>query len=192
MHLGLKMGPLCPIIWYQVKGALFLYWSSRWPQTSTLNIFWVQEKGAQICLSEAKAVHSHKMWAEASSSAPHLLHKRLLVCPIRWECLFRRRPMTTQDCVMLKCKNLVFVVRLETKISVQGCLWVLLRLCHITKCWVSTQHFIFVFMFCLETSPRTAKVLQTSEKNCLASLSAFSFLVPQHVQGPSTDPLCAG
>jgi len=25
-------GPLCPIIWYQLRRALFLYKSSRWPQ----------------------------------------------------------------------------------------------------------------------------------------------------------------
>ena len=30
-HLGLKTGPLCPIILYQFKGALFLYQSSRCP-----------------------------------------------------------------------------------------------------------------------------------------------------------------
>jgi len=30
MHLGLRTGPLCPMI-YQIKGALFLHQSSRWP-----------------------------------------------------------------------------------------------------------------------------------------------------------------
>ena len=29
------------------------------------------------CLSEAKASHSHRMWAEVSSSAPHLLYNGL-------------------------------------------------------------------------------------------------------------------
>ena len=29
------------------------------------------------CLSEAKASHSQRMWAEVSSSAPHLLHSGL-------------------------------------------------------------------------------------------------------------------
>jgi hypothetical protein len=31
MHLGHKIGSLCPTLWYYVKGALFLYKSSIWP-----------------------------------------------------------------------------------------------------------------------------------------------------------------
>ena len=31
MHLGLKTGPLCPILWYQLSRALFLQKSSRLP-----------------------------------------------------------------------------------------------------------------------------------------------------------------
>ena len=31
MHLGLKSDPLCPMIRCYIKGALFLYQSSRWP-----------------------------------------------------------------------------------------------------------------------------------------------------------------
>jgi len=30
------------------------------------------------------ASHSHRMWAEVYSSAPHLLHKVILVSPIKW------------------------------------------------------------------------------------------------------------
>ena len=95
------------------------------------------------------------MWAEVSSSAPNLLHKGLLVSPIKWRCHLRelslvRRPMTTQNCVVLKYKNLVFVVRLGPEISVWGCLWSLLRLHHITKCSLSTR-FILLLMFCWQT-----------------------------------------
>jgi hypothetical protein len=67
------------------------------------------------------------MWAEFSSSAPHLLPKGLMVSPIKWRCLLRvlclvRRPITTYDCVLLKDYNLFFVFRLAPKISFRSCL----------------------------------------------------------------------
>jgi hypothetical protein len=136
-----------------------------------------------------------KMWAEVSSSAPNLLHKGLLVSPIQWRWLLRilcpvRRPMTTQDCVMLKYKNLVFVVGLGPEISVWGCLWLLLRLHHITKCSLSTR---FIILLCSADRPtRTAQVQQTSEKNrLLRACLCFHFPIPQNIQGPSTVPLRA-
>jgi len=68
------------------------------------------------CLSETKASHSHGMWSEVSSSAPHLLHKGLLVSPIKWRCLLRvlcpvRRRVTALDYVMSN-KSLVFAAAL--------------------------------------------------------------------------------
>jgi len=48
-----------------------------------------KKESKYACLSEAKASHSHGMWAEVSSSAPHLLHEGLLVSPIKWRCLLR-------------------------------------------------------------------------------------------------------
>jgi len=62
------------------------------------------------CLSEDKASHAHKMWAEVSSSVPHFLQIRLLLSPITFKCLLRvlcpvRRPITTLDCVLLKDNN---------------------------------------------------------------------------------------
>ena len=42
-----------------------------------------------ICLSEAKASHSQRMWAEVSSLTPHFLHKELSISPSRWRCLLR-------------------------------------------------------------------------------------------------------
>jgi len=60
------------------------------------------------CLSEAKASHSQRMWAEVSSSTPHL-HSGLSSSPSRWRCLLRvlhvfpvRRPVTALDWVLLK------------------------------------------------------------------------------------------
>ena len=58
-----------------------------------------------MCLSEAKASLSHRMWAEVFASAPHILHKRLLFSPNTLRCLLKllrpeKRP--TLDCVLLK------------------------------------------------------------------------------------------
>jgi len=63
-----------------------------------------------VCLSEAKASHSHKMWTEVSSSIPHFLQAGLLLSPIIYKCLLKvlctvRRPITTLDCVLLKDNN---------------------------------------------------------------------------------------
>ena len=59
------------------------------------------------CLSEAKASRSQRMWAEVSSSAPHLLNSGLSDSPSRWRCLLGvlcpvRRPVTALDCVLFK------------------------------------------------------------------------------------------
>jgi len=40
-----------------------------------------REEPRCTCLSEAKAPHAQTMWAEFSSSAPHLLHKSILFSP---------------------------------------------------------------------------------------------------------------
>jgi len=60
-----------------------------------------------LCLSEAKTSHSHKIWAEVSSSVPHFLQMGLLLGPITYKCLLKvlcpvRRPITTLDWVLLK------------------------------------------------------------------------------------------
>ena len=50
-----------------------------------------------------------KMWAEVSSSASNLLHKGLLVSPIRWRCLLRLcpvgRPMTNPGLCCVKVQK---------------------------------------------------------------------------------------
>ena len=50
-------------------------------------------------MSEARASHSHKMWAEVSSPTPHFVHRGLSSSPSRWRCLLKvlwpvRRPVT--------------------------------------------------------------------------------------------------
>jgi len=78
----LLMGPLCPISIYgspvaslkfQMAPILILLMSS-----GSKN-----KEPRHACLSEAKASHSQRMWAEVSSSAPHLLHSGLSVSPTR-------------------------------------------------------------------------------------------------------------
>ena len=70
-----------------------------------------KEEARYACLSELKASHSHRMWAEASNFAPHLLHSGLSDSPIRCRCLLRvlcpvRKPIMTLDCALLKDRNL--------------------------------------------------------------------------------------
>jgi hypothetical protein len=60
-----------------------------------------------LCLSEAKASHSHKMCTEFSSSVPHFLQAGSLLSPITCRCLLRvlcpvSRPITALVCVLLK------------------------------------------------------------------------------------------
>ena len=98
------------------------------------------------------------MWTEVSFSVPHLLHKGLLIIPIKWRCLLRilwpvRRPVTSLDWVRFKNNNLVFVVGLGPKNSFLACLWALLGPHHIAKCCLSTQHFIF-FFYVLHRDPQ--------------------------------------
>jgi len=87
-------------------------------------------------LSEARVSHSHKMWAEFSSSAPYLLHRGLSISPIKWRCLFKvlcpvRRPVTNLNCVLFKDSNIFFAVDLEPEINFRACLWVLTRPRHV-------------------------------------------------------------
>jgi hypothetical protein len=75
-----------------------------------------------ICLSEPKVSHTHKMWTEVSSSAPHILQMGLLHSPITYKCLLKvqcpvSRPITTLDCVLLKDNNLALVARSGPEIN---------------------------------------------------------------------------
>jgi len=60
-----------------------------------------------VCLSEAKASHSHEMCAKVSSLVPHFLQVGLSFSPITCRCLLRvlclvSRPITALVCVLLK------------------------------------------------------------------------------------------
>jgi len=81
------------------------------------------------CLSEAKASYSQKMWAEVSSSAPHLLHSGLSDSAGRRKCLLRvlcpvRRPVAVLDCILLRDRSLALTPRQGPEINSLACLWV--------------------------------------------------------------------
>ena len=123
-------------------------------------------------------LHTHRKWTRVSSSAPHL-DKGLLVKPIKLRCLLMvlclvRRPIRTLDCVQLKDSNLVLLVGLGPEISFRVCLWVLLGPHHIAICWFSTQHFIFSFIFCLETPKGGSGPTNFWTEHSVASWSVIS------------------
>jgi hypothetical protein len=113
-----------------------------------------EEEPRYACLSEARASHSQRMWAEVSSSVPHLLHNALPDSPSRRRCLLRvlrpaRRPVTTLDCILLKDRSLVLTPRQGPEINSQACLWVSPRLYHHAQCWLSNQCLILLHVSCL-------------------------------------------
>ena len=118
MYLGLKKGPLYPIIWYQARSPVPL------PEFQmTLRLRLLMSSGSKkkepryTSLSEDRASH-----LQCGLSCHPLLHTDIRDCwfsPINWRCLLSvlcpvRRPVTTLDCVLLKDKSLVFVAGLET------------------------------------------------------------------------------
>jgi hypothetical protein len=177
IHLGLKNGPFMPHHLLSVQGSPDPLLKFQMAPRLSANVLWIQEKGAQM--SEAKALNSHKMWAEDSSFSLHHLHKGLLVSSIRWKCLLRvfcpvRRPVTTLDCVLLKDVSLVLAVGLRPEINSRACIWVLPRPRHLAKCCLSFQEFIFL-MFCLDTPKDDWGPTNSWTEPSPASLSVNSF-----------------
>jgi hypothetical protein len=117
--------PLCPISIQGSPVALLKFQMA--PKLTLLLSSGPKKEPRYVCLSEARASHSHRMWAEVSSSAPHLLHNGLSDSPIRWRCLPRvlcpvRRPVTTLDCVLLKDRNLPLAPRQVVSVTVTYCI----------------------------------------------------------------------
>jgi len=109
-----------------------------------------------VCLSQAMASHSHKMWTEISSSVPHLLQMGLLSSPIMPECLLKvlcpvSRPITTLVSVLLKDNSRAPVARSGPEINSGSCLCVLQGSRHNVRRCFPTQRFIFLRISCLET-----------------------------------------
>jgi len=109
-----------------------------------------------VCMSEAKPPHSHKMWAEVSSSILHFLQMELLLNLIIYKCLLMAlyplsRPITILDCVLLKDNNRALVARSGSEINYWSSLCVLQWPRHNTICCFSMQRFVFLLIFYLET-----------------------------------------
>jgi hypothetical protein len=183
-------GPLCPISIYGSPVALLNFQMA--PRLILLMSSGSKKKEPRYaCLSEARAPHSHWMWAEVSSSAPHLLHNGLSDSPVRWRCLHRVlcpvwRPLTALDCVLLKGRNLALAPRQGPEISSRACVWVSPRPRHHTQCWLTNQRLILLRMSSIET-PKSS----SGPTNFRARRRSHC-LVFQHVQRPSTVPPHAG
>jgi hypothetical protein len=128
----LLTGRLCPLTLYGSPVALL-----KFQMASRLTFLIIsgsrKKQPRYTCLSEAKASHWQRIWAEVSSSAPHVLHNGLSISPIKWRCLLRilcpvRRPVAALDCILLKDKSLAFVPRQGPEINSRACLWILPRL----------------------------------------------------------------
>jgi hypothetical protein len=79
-----------------------------------------------LCLSEARASHSHRTCTEVSSSVPHFLQVGSLLRPITCRCLLRvlcpvSRPVTALDCVLLKDNSRAPMARLGPEITGSVC-----------------------------------------------------------------------
>jgi len=127
-----------------------------------------------------------------SSSVPHFLQVGLLLSPIIYKCLRKvlcpvRGPITTLDCVILKDNNRILAARSGPEISSRACLCVLKGPRHNTRWWVSTHHYNFLLILCLETIKKGS-----GQNRPLRACLRFHFLALRHAQGPNTAPQCAG
>jgi len=82
MHLGLKAGHLCPLSNQGSPEALLKL------QMAPMLILWLtlgskKKESRYACLSEAKASHSQRIWAEVSSITSHFLQNGLSSSPSR-------------------------------------------------------------------------------------------------------------
>jgi hypothetical protein len=102
--------------------ALTDWWKSNWVPVLTVPMHLGFKNGTfvshnvipgqgspDMCLSETKASHSQRLWAEVSSSAPHLIHRDYWLAPLS-EDVFSgcKKASNNLDCVLLKDKIVVF------------------------------------------------------------------------------------
>jgi len=151
------------------------------PQTYTLNILWLQEEGAQMCMSEwSQSFTLTENVGRGSSSAPHLPHSGLSDSPIRWRCLLRvlcpvRRPVTALNCVLVKDRNLALAPGQGPEINSWACLWLSPRPRHHIQCWLTNQRLILC-IFCLDTPKAGSGPTNFRTELSLASSSAISLV----------------
>ena len=143
-------------------------------------------------LSEAKASHSQRMWAEC---AQHLQNGPS-DSPIRWKCLLSVlcpvRPVTALDWILLKDRSLALTPRKGPEISSQACLWVSPRPCHHTQCWLYNQCLILLRVSCLETTKAGSGPTNFRTESPLASSSAISLPRTPAYPGTQKSPTACG
>jgi hypothetical protein len=108
------------------------------------------------CLSQAKASHSQRIWAEVSSTTPHFLHDGQSCSPSRYRSHLRvlcpvSRPIMALEWVLLKDITLALAPRRGWEINSRACLWVLPRLRHLAHCWLTNQRLSLSCMSRLKT-----------------------------------------
>jgi hypothetical protein len=101
--------------------------------------------------------------------------------PITYKCLFKvlfsvRRPITTLDCVLLKDNNLALVARLGPEIISRACHCVLQGSRHITRCWLSIQHY-YLSSYVPSRDPGTFSLIRNIETSNLISTSCEILVV---------------
>jgi hypothetical protein len=87
-----------------------------------------------VCVWVKPKLHTHRTLAEVSFSAPHLLHKGLLVSPMKWRCLLSvlysvRRPINNPS-LCPTGKNLVFVLAVRPEMHGAICATVVFKSPH--------------------------------------------------------------
>ena len=157
MHLDHKQALFAPYSLPGYRSRVSLIEFQMAPTPSTLISAGSKKKEPRyLCPSGAKASHSHKIWAEVSSSVPHFLPAGSLLRRITCRCLLRvlrqvSRLITALDYVLLKDSNRAPVARLGPEINFRACLCVLQEPRHNVRCWFFIQPFFFCLIFCLHT-----------------------------------------
>jgi hypothetical protein len=146
-----------------------------------------------LCLSEARASHSHKTCTEVSSSVTHFVQVGSAISPITCRCLLRvlcpvSRSITTLDCVLLKDNNRAPMAGLGPKINSRACLCVPQGSHHTARCCFPIQPVTFLLIFCLETAKKGSGPMNRRPEPLLASLSAISFPLTPACPGTQNSP----
>jgi hypothetical protein len=100
-----------------------------------------------------------------------------VLCPVK-------RPITTLNYVLLKGNNHALVARSGPEVNSRACLCVPQGPHHNTRCWFSSERFIFLLIFCLETPKKGSGPTSHWTEPSLASLSVISF--PRNPACPGT------
>jgi hypothetical protein len=103
-----------------------------------------------------------------------------------YRCLLRaicpaRRPVTTPFCTLLQDSRLLLAAGLAPEINSRAYFCVAIRPCYNIVCWLSSQHLIIFFIFCLKTHKASSCSANWRTVPTLASSSIHNVkhLVPE-------------